>query len=118
MLEEREKLSLTNIVGGAAIERFNLALQEIFDNIMDVNTDADAKREIVLKVAMKPNKDRDMIVYGLQVITKPAPLSAVTSHAVMGRGINGEGEAYEVIPHQQKELPVNVKPIKWRENNA
>lgn len=40
-----EVLSLSNIAGGGAIERFDLELKDIWNNILDPNTDATAKRE-------------------------------------------------------------------------
>ena len=37
---DQEKVSLATVGGGAAIERFDIALQQVINNILDVNTDA------------------------------------------------------------------------------
>ena len=64
-----EKLSLTNLEGGAAVEMFDIALQKVLENIHDINTSAGA-REITLKVKVKPmDENRSIIVYA---ITCPA----------------------------------------------
>ena len=65
-----EKLSLVNVEGGAAIEMFDNALQQVIENIHDPNTTMDA-REISLKVTIKPmDENRSIIVYGIKCPTK------------------------------------------------
>lgn len=65
--EEFENLSLVNIEGGAAVEMFDIALQQILENIYDINTD-DSFREIKLIVKMKPmsGEDRSIIGYSIK----------------------------------------------------
>jgi len=53
-----DQISLINLGGGAAVEKFQIELNQVLANIMDVNTD-EGKREIVLKVEFKPSRDRD-----------------------------------------------------------
>ena len=44
---EEERLGLENLMGGAAIERFNHELARVLENVNDINTEATAAREIV-----------------------------------------------------------------------
>jgi len=117
MRTKDEKVSLKNLAKGAAIERFDLELKKIITNILDVNTDADAVREITLKVKLKPSEDRDFVAIGFQVTAKPAPLSAVFTKAFLDRDVQGQGEAFEFQPHQEPDLPINVTSITKENNN-
>lgn len=74
------EVSLENLAGGAAIERFNDALSEVLENIIDPNTDAETIREIKLTLKVKPAKnDRRTVAYALSVIPKLAPASSIGS---------------------------------------
>jgi len=68
MIKEDEKLSLSNIKEGAAIEMFDLAMARVFSNIRDINTTLDG-REITLKMKITPHEDRTLadIVFGVGV---------------------------------------------------
>lgn len=112
MKTNEEKLSLTNILKGAIVERFDIVLQEVLDNIYDKNCDAEAVREITVKVKIKPTPDRDLIGYAAQIIPKLAPLSSVIGKAVIDKDVKGNGEAHEIMPFLQQELPQNTIPFK------
>ena len=51
---DQEKVSLATVGGGAAIERFDIALQQVVNNILDVNTDGN----ICVHLAQPRNADR------------------------------------------------------------
>ena len=54
-------VSLENLGNGGVIEKFDHELQNVIANILDPNTPQDAKREISVKVTIKPGKaDRGM----------------------------------------------------------
>lgn len=112
MKTNEEKLSLTNLLQGAVVERFDIVLQDVLDNVHDLNCDADAVREINVKIKIKPSLDRDLIAYAANVVPKLAPLSSVVGKAEVGKDVKGNGEAYEIIPFVQQELPQNVTPLK------
>jgi hypothetical protein len=60
-MAEREvinDISLFNVCGGAADERFMKAAQEIVQNIANPNTAVRAKRKIVMTFEFLPYKDR------------------------------------------------------------
>ena len=52
-----EQLSLINLANGGAMELFEDALGKAIENIKDPNTEAAAKRKIVLTVTIKPVDD-------------------------------------------------------------
>lgn len=61
---EEERMSLSNIRDGAAVEMFDRCLKEALDNINDINTNL-KQRVITLKVSIKPSDDRTFIAIGL-----------------------------------------------------
>lgn len=111
MRTREEQLSLTNIADGAVIERFDQALKDILENLMDPNT-TDKKREIVVKVSFKRNADRTMIQVDAAVDTKPASRNPVQVVALMGKALGGGVEANEVLPAQQPLFSDNVTPMR------
>lgn len=98
--------TLENLKGGAAIEMFDNALLEVWNNIHDPNTDAEAKREITLKVAFKPSKDRTHSPVSIKVEKKLAPQSAVVTTVNIGTDENGIPAASEYGNPNQAELPM------------
>ena len=52
-----ERLSLVNIKGGALLEAVDIRLNEIVENLKDPNT-TDDKRELTIKIAIKPDPER------------------------------------------------------------
>jgi len=58
-MDEKFKLaSLQSIAGGEAIAQFDFQLNRAIENCLDVNTEAKAKRQVVLKVTILPTEDR------------------------------------------------------------
>lgn len=60
MQEETEKLSLSNLIDGGAIEMFDRALQAALENINDINATLKA-REVNMKVILQPSDDRTLV---------------------------------------------------------
>jgi hypothetical protein len=95
-----ESVNLVNLARGAAVERFDRALEEVLANISDVNCPAEKAREVNLKVKFVPNEERDQVGILLEVSTKLASLSGVTTTLHVGR-IDGKVTAIESNPKQQ-----------------
>jgi len=95
------KLSLTNLGKGAAVEKFDHELGEVLTNILDPNTEATAKRRIVLEVTIRPNKDRRMGAVSVSCTSKTAAPVAFNTMAYFGRE-KGQAEvvAFENNPNQ------------------
>jgi hypothetical protein len=98
---EDNHISLENLATGAAVERFNLALTQVLENILDPNTDAKVKREIVLKVAIKPTEDRASGRVEVTTATKLANYKAVETTIYIGT-VGGEVAAVEHNPKQMR----------------
>ena len=74
MNEAIEKfVSLATLNNGAAIEQFDNELAAVLQNILDPNTDPEAKREVVLRVGIKPAENRRHADVSIQASSKMAP---------------------------------------------
>ncbi len=94
-----QHLSLANLSGGAAVEMFDAALQQVLDNILDPNTKPTDTREVTLKIKFKPDEDRELV--GITIcpsVKLGAPVPYVTQ-AYVGKD-GGEAVATEYNPKQ------------------
>lgn len=112
-------VSLVNLKGGAAVEAVDFALGEVFENILDPNTDPKATRKVVMELVFKPNPDREAA--GCEIKVKPilAPQAAMTSTVYVAKDDDGRAVGAEFGPRdpRQHTLPGTyddgkVTPIK------
>ena len=98
-----QDVKLETLAGGAIAERFNDALQEVLDNIVDPNTDYKKARKVTLSVSFKPREDRSFAIVGCDVKTTIAPPKVVETGIVIdtdGRGRAVAAEYANQIPGQ------------------
>jgi hypothetical protein len=104
-----EKITLVNIASGVAEELFEKELAAVLENIGDIDTAADAVREITLKIQFKPNMDRDMGMVAVKAASKLAPTKPAGGAVYFGKH-GSELTAYRNDPNQE-ELPL-VRSLK------
>lgn len=75
---------LDKFMGGALVERVAVAYSKVAENIFDRNTKPDAKREITIKVSIKPTKSRNEAEVKTSVVTKLAPMEEMETTAQIG----------------------------------
>lgn len=63
---------LSNLANGAVAEKFKLALQQLSLNVQDLNTEAEAKRSIIIKLEVKPTETRRMLMAKVTIEAKLA----------------------------------------------
>ena len=61
--------SLMDMAMGSIAERVDLEMGRVVDNILDLNTKADAKRSLTVQVAFIPDQNRQIIA--METIVKP-----------------------------------------------
>lgn len=99
------KLSLENLLAGAAVERFDHALAEVVADIRDPNTDPKATRAVTLTLTVKPLGDsREGVVLDLTVKAKRGGLRKVSTTAILD-----DAGAYTADPRQE-DLPLHISP--------
>lgn len=91
------KVTIATLSNGAAIERANLELANVLENIMDPNTSLKFTREINLKIKIKPTDDRTAGGVTIQATSKLAPVAEHQTQLYIGKDVNGEPEASELI---------------------
>jgi hypothetical protein len=100
------KANLKKLAGGAVIERFQEELVKAVENMCDLNTVANKKRIISIKVEMIPNADRTSCSVDIMCDSKLIPNAALTTALFIGVDPrNGVIEAVE--PEQGSLFPSN-----------
>lgn len=92
---ETKRMSVANISGGALVEAADRVLEKLIKNILDPNTEATVKRGMDIKIALVPDKNRDMVAIAFQVVPKLAPQAPIVTSAAIGKTDKGF-EAREV----------------------
>lgn len=78
-------LDLSHIAEGGLQEKLDHELEKVFDNILDLNTDAKAKRTITITLKMSSNDERTVVDTIMDVKAKLAPQNAVATTILVGR---------------------------------
>ena len=106
-MDEQEKLSLTNILGGAAVEMFDRCLNdEVLPNIADINTTL-KQREIKLTIAFLPaDENRNLLAFAIKCESKLCGQEPVKAYADIQLDSKGRVVAVERVTNQ-RELPFN-----------
>ncbi|MHC4864656.1 MAG: hypothetical protein ACYTEX_11255 [Planctomycetota bacterium] len=95
------EITLTNLGGGAAVEKFQEEFEKVVQNISDPNTDAKAKREVILKVTIQPDSERRLAGMKIEALAKLAPSVAYATRAFIGVDReSGKVSAFEDDPNQ------------------
>jgi len=103
-----KQVTLQTLGGGAAIEKFEVELQRVIDNMLDPNTLATASREIVLKVTIKPDQNRQVGTVAIATTCKLASDAPFTTQLFVDK----DGVAYTSDPRQEDLFEdSNIKPI-------
>ena len=91
------ELNIATLAGGDCIRRINSALQQAVANVLDLNTDAKAKRKVTVSIVLAPNEARNMASISCDVQFKPCPPTPVVTGATMGVSVEtGELTAFEL----------------------
>lgn len=84
-MTEFQRISLSAIGDGKAVDQFNYELKRVVENCLDINTDPTFERVVTLKVKIKPNQERDKAAIEFQATSKIAPDVAGTDLVHFGR---------------------------------
>lgn len=88
MTEKLINLELSELAEGGVQEKLELELKKVFDNIQDMNTEAEAKRKITLTLEFKPDKNREIVHTNSSFKTNLAPTVGVGTTILTGRNGN------------------------------
>lgn len=83
-MKKKAAVDLNELAGGAFAEKVNEALYAVAENIQNPNTNAEACREITVKIKFKPSKNRQIANASIAVGTKLAQTESVDTQVVLG----------------------------------
>ena len=95
MAAQRPINSMSELMDGGVEQRFNEGMKEIWQNVQDPNTDPKAKREMTIKIAVKPNERRDSAEFAVEVTTKLAAPKALSQTVLLQFNSDGSVTATE-----------------------
>lgn len=102
--------SIINMARGGVVERIDMEMGRVLQNIDDPNTPAEKERTVTVKVRLKPNADRTQIQVTYETDSKLAPKSAITTSLSTGvDGSTGELYAVENVPNIPGQLALSGK---------
>ena len=90
--------SLLQMAKGAIQERVDYEVSRVVDNILDMNTEAKAKRKVVLTIVMAPDEDRRVVKIEASAKSTVAPVTPVGTSLVVTADGNGEMMLAEIVP--------------------
>lgn len=100
------EFTLGTIAGGAVEMRVAEEIEKVLRNIDDPNTDAQAKREITVRLTFKPSKTRSSAELAVLVTSKLQPHSALEIDTYVS--LDRSQGRYRITEHNplQRELPI------------
>lgn len=100
---QRPISSMSELMDGGVEQRFNEAMREIWQNVQNPNTNPKAKREMTIRITVKPNERRDSAEFTVDVKTKLAAPNALSQLVLLQFNADGSvtaTERTEQIPGQ------------------
>jgi len=89
-------LTAESLAEGAAMERLNLEVQKLLDNVLDYNTSATATRTVTLTIKVKPKEDRETGDVELITSSRLAPSRPISSRLIFDKDSSGRAVAKEL----------------------
>lgn len=87
-MEKNETMDINKLAGGAIQEAINFALEEIFKNIKDPNTEAERSRKLQITLDFKPDETRQIIKTKIATKQTLVPVNSITTQLFLDS--NGE----------------------------
>lgn len=107
-MENKEtKSSILQMAQGAIQERVDYEISRIVDNILDVNTEACAKRRLTLTIELKPDENRQYIKIAASAVSKLAPATPVGTTLGIAADCAGEMVIVESVPQVPGQLSMS-----------
>ena len=97
-MEKDARSSLLQMAKGAIQERVDYEVTRVVDNLLDMNTEAKAKRKVVLTITMVADDDRRVVKVEASAKSTLAPVTPIGTSLVITADKNGEMMLAEIIP--------------------
>lgn len=93
-----QRSSLLQMAKGAIQERVDYEVTRVVDNLLDMNTEAKAKRKVTLTITMTADDDRRVVKVEASAKSTLAPVTPIGTSLVITADGNGEMMLAEIIP--------------------
>ena len=98
MTTNDQRSSLLQMAKGAIQERVDYEVTRVVDNLLDMNTEAKAKRRVVLTITMTTDEARRVVKVEASAKSALAPVTPIDTSLVITADGNGEMILAEIIP--------------------
>lgn len=106
-------MSLDRFAGGALLERFNLAMRQIVQNLADVNADPQKARTLTIKMTFKPDVGRSIKTSVSTNVSLAPPLADETMMLIGKDARTGAVQMSEIDDASQMvSVQGNMIPVK------
>lgn len=99
-----QRSSLLQMAKGAIQERVDYEVTRVVDNLLDMNTEAKAKRKVTLTITMVADEDRRVVKVEASAKSTLAPVTPIGTSLVITADGNGEMMLAEIIPQVPGQL--------------
>ncbi len=116
-MTENTKRSILEMARGAFLEKTDLEMSKIIENILDINTKATEKRRLQVTLDFKPDDDRTNVAVSCSVKSSLAAVNPSTTFLY----VSDEDHIVEMVPNvpgqmaldgTEQEAPATLKTIK------
>ncbi|WP_026829814.1 hypothetical protein [Exiguobacterium antarcticum] len=90
------KINLNEFANGAFAERVNIALNEVYANIADKNTDPTKKRKVTITMSLSADEERDLALVDIGVKTVLTPARTIGSKIIIDVDSDGKAVGQEL----------------------
>lgn len=77
--------TIDTLARGGIKDIFNAEFQKLLENVLDINTDAEAKRSVTLTVEVTPTETRDEATVTIKAKSKLAPFRGAACRLMVAR---------------------------------
>lgn len=101
------KNSILDMATGAIKERVDYDVAKVIDNILDLNTKAQAKRKITLTIEFAPDEDRKKIAISVTSKATLCPTNPVSTALAFVPSRDGEAQLVEMVPQVPGQIAID-----------
>lgn len=106
MTTNDQKSSLLQMAKGAIQERVDYEVTRVVDNLLDMNTEAKAKRKVTLNIVMTTDDDRRVVKVEASAKSTLAPVTPIGTSLVITADGNGEMMLAEIVPQVPGQISI------------
>ena len=119
-MELTRELTIATLENGAIIERLEAELKDVLQDCANVNKDPESVREINLKIKVKPDNSRTLLLIGIETSTKLGKRYPVIAKAFLdedtGTAIEPTMKQKELFTEDEQPIQRPIRVIGGRDN--